>query len=182
MDRNPQQRQWDGGGDVGAADDGSEHALAAGQPEKQEAILDQLMGGAGTPGEFTPAAAAAPSAATSSGAAAPAEPPPAATPAEPPGPPPAAAAAAAAGASVDFLSASFDPLLALSTHGLHPPVPDAPTLDYLAKCRELLPPEVLKMIDESSGPEDAKVGPKGAVRAVIFCTGYLSNSVLAGRG
>lgn len=42
---------------------------------------------------------------------------------------------------LNFASPDFDPLLALTTEGVVPPVADAPPLDYLAKCRVLLPEE-----------------------------------------
>jgi hypothetical protein len=56
--------------------------------------------------------------------------------------------------SVDFLSPSFDALLALSTEGLVPPVPDAPTLEYVAKFRGLIPEE---------GQEDAAAAPVSTI-------------------
>ena len=43
-------------------------------------------------------------------------------------------------AGLDFLSAHFDPLLALYTAGLQPPNPRARPLDNLRKCRGILPP------------------------------------------
>jgi hypothetical protein len=45
-------------------------------------------------------------------------------------------------ARLDFCSPTFDALLALTTAGVEPPDPHAQPLDYLAKCRVLLPPEM----------------------------------------
>lgn len=40
---------------------------------------------------------------------------------------------------LDFCHPDFNPLLALTTFGVRPPVPDAIPLDNLHKCRSLLP-------------------------------------------
>ena len=42
-------------------------------------------------------------------------------------------------AALDFFSTSFDPLLALNTPGLRPPIPDAKPLITVQMCRPLLP-------------------------------------------
>lgn len=42
---------------------------------------------------------------------------------------------------LDFGGPDFDPLVALHTPGLQPPVPDAPVLDNVSKCAALLPPD-----------------------------------------
>lgn len=49
---------------------------------------------------------------------------------------------AEAAAALDFLSESFDPLRALRTEGLQPPIAKVRPLDNLNKCRAILPPEV----------------------------------------
>lgn len=53
--------------------------------------------------------------------------------------------------ALDFLSDSFDAERALSTPGLQPPIPDAPVLDYLAKCRMLLPPDLPESLAHVAG-------------------------------
>ena len=58
--------------------------------------------------------------------------------------------------ALDFLSAEFDPVLALSTPGLAPPDPDASPLDNVAKCRSILPqevPEALSNVEKRAGSE-----------------------------
>lgn len=44
--------------------------------------------------------------------------------------------------STDFLSPRFNALKALNTPGLQLPVPDAPPLDNVSKCRSILPAEI----------------------------------------
>ncbi|KAI8463043.1 MAG: hypothetical protein J3K34DRAFT_527308 [Monoraphidium minutum] len=51
------------------------------------------------------------------------------------------AAAAAADPRLDFFSPAFDPLLALSTEGLAPPVPGAPPRERVGQYRDVVPPE-----------------------------------------
>ncbi len=63
---------------------------------------------------------------------------------------------------LDFFSDQFDALRALETPGLLPPEPDVQALDYLAKCRVLLPEEM----PESLAGKERAVGEKlgGQVR------------------
>ena len=44
--------------------------------------------------------------------------------------------------ALDFFSEHFDPLRALYTKGLQPPVPRMKALDNVVKCRLILPPEL----------------------------------------
>jgi hypothetical protein len=55
---------------------------------------------------------------------------------------------------LDFFSPRFDALLALTTPGVQPPQPGARPLDYLAKCRALLPSEM-----EARARARARVAP-----------------------
>lgn len=58
--------------------------------------------------------------------------------------------------ALDFLSASFDPALALSTPNLEPPDPNARPLDNVAKCRSILPaelPESLANVEKRTASE-----------------------------
>ena len=65
-------------------------------------------------------------------------------------------ASTSADPALDFLSASFDPVLALSTPNLEPPDPDARPLDNVAKCRSILPselPESLANVEKKTASE-----------------------------
>ena len=44
--------------------------------------------------------------------------------------------------ALDFFSEHFDPLRALYTKGLQPPIPRVKALDNVVKCRLILPPEL----------------------------------------
>ena len=65
-------------------------------------------------------------------------------------------ASTSADPALDFLSASFDPVLALSTPNLEPPDLDARPLDNVAKCRSILPaelPESLANVEKKTASE-----------------------------
>ncbi|KAG2500573.1 hypothetical protein HYH03_001343 [Edaphochlamys debaryana] len=72
----------------------------------------------------------------------------------PPGPPdPSLAPASTSGPpspSLDFLSPSFDALKALHAPELQPPLPAAPPLDNIAKCRRLLPADHVDAIPQET--------------------------------
>ena len=59
---------------------------------------------------------------------------------------------------LDFFSTSFDAALALATPGVEPPVPGAPLLDTLAKCRVLLPPEMEESL--AAAPPAVRAAPR----------------------
>lgn len=68
--------------------------------------------------------------------------------------------------ALDFLSDKFDAEKALSTPGLQPPDPDAPTLDYMAKCRVLLPAEM----PESLAGKERAAGEKRGNEVSCCCS------------
>lgn len=65
---------------------------------------------------------------------------------------------------LDFFSREFDALLALYTPGLEPPNPRARPLDFLGKCRSLLPPECEEYV-APSGPRVKQAPRPEAVAA-----------------
>jgi hypothetical protein len=82
--------------------------------------------------------------------------------------------------ALDFFSEEFDAAKALTTPGLQPPMPDAPVLDYLAKCRTLLPPEmpeslanVAKEAGQKSGSEVCDSGQCKTHVRVHISSSYL---------
>eukprot|EP00983_Pelagomonas_calceolata_P066346 1148988-Pelagomonas_calceolata.AAC.11 len=62
------------------------------------------------------------------------------------------------GGALDFFSADFDAGLALIKANLQPPDPTAPALDYTAKCRPLLPPEMPESLAGKERASKQKIG------------------------
>ena len=60
--------------------------------------------------------------------------------------------------SLDFFSDQFDAAKVLATPGLQPPVPDAQPMDYLAKCRTILPEEMPESVGANVRGVGAKTG------------------------
>ncbi len=56
-------------------------------------------------------------------------------------------------ASLDFFSPQFDAAKALATPGLQPPDAEAQPLDYVAKCRFLLPAELPESLAENKAQQ-----------------------------
>lgn len=69
---------------------------------------------------------------------------------------------------LDFTSSAFDPLAALHTPHLQPPVPDAAPLDNVAKCRAILPPELPESLAnvQPAAPR-SKVWPVATAAVII---------------
>ncbi|KAF5832235.1 hypothetical protein DUNSADRAFT_11964 [Dunaliella salina] len=69
--------------------------------------------------------------------------------------------------SLDFFSADFDASLALLQTDLQPPDPTAPALDYTAKCRPLLPPEMPESLAGKERASKQKTGAEARYRVRV---------------
>lgn len=78
----------------------------------------------------------------------------------------------------DFVSSEFDPLLALQTPGLRPPVPDAPVLDNVSKCAALLPPDETQQ-QASAATVQSEVSTVARHRGCAACLAHLERASLA---
>ena len=76
----------------------------------------------------------------------------------------------AADAQLDFRSPQFDAGRALATPGLEPPDPSAQPLDYVAKCRVLLPPEMPESLASAAREAGTKTGAE--VRGALALQSY----------
>ncbi|GFR47528.1 hypothetical protein Agub_g9246, partial [Astrephomene gubernaculifera] len=83
-------------------------------------------------------------------------PPPAASSLPPPPQPPTTTTTAPPSPSLDFLSPRFDPLRALHTPGLVPPLPGVRPLDNVSQCRKLLPGAQLQPAPQPANEESRK--------------------------
>lgn len=78
---------------------------------------------------------------------------------------------------LDFCSPNFDAALALATPGLQPPDASAQPLDYVAKCRVLLPPDMPESLANAARQSGTKTGaevrPRNGSGRHPLCIGHV---------